>query len=143
MSLQGQIASIWKLYQAGFNEASSLKLVAVLELHVASPDPFSRTGSIQLTRHDDVDFIIQRLRLSVVELLFEQLSVLVDLKDPTRGGLGLIENEMIPVCLQIVSQLSSDLCSGLRGSSGGLTHDLFAGKCDKYKSCCDSNALAI
>ena len=143
MSLQGQIASIWKLYQAGFNEASSLKLVAVLELHVASPDPFSRTGSIQLTRHDDVDFIIQRLRLSVVELLFEQLSVLVDLKDPTRGGLGLIENEMIPVCLQIVSQLSSDLCSGLRGSSGGLTHDLFAGKCDKYKICCDSNALAI
>lgn len=116
-----KIEAIWTLYQCAGNELAASKIVAAIETCLESLDVQFTVCDVCIQKPSDVDLVVQRLRQAVVDSLLVQMQLMAESDTIPLGSSSWYSRVVIQMC--------SDLRSGLRGASGGLTHGLFSCKC--------------
>jgi len=155
-----QIArQVWNLYRAVADEKSARRLVRYLEEQGASQlesslDHTPKSLSFLTIKTDeDVDAIVQRVRLSIVTAMGAWLQSLSGASTEPSGTLGVVTSQVhsyqadvslsTAFWLQILRSFCSDLKTGLDGRSGGMTEELYSAYLSLIETVCNLVSLMI
>lgn len=151
-----QIArKLWELYRAICEETSARRLLRYLEekivaqLEAVSEETRTSRSLLIIRTDEDVDAVVQRVRLNIVSTIGAWFQALPD--SSKESSAAMIQVKPLPAdpdlstsfWVQVLGRVSSDVKTGLDGESGGMTEALYTAYLSLMESVCKVISLTM